>query len=229
MNIILTANGKGLRFSQKGYKTPKFLLPYKNRPIIYHIIKNLNLNSEDCLWVLLNKNIKSYETSIIKLLSQIRNEANLFWMNDTNGQATTVNNFLLANKDFSGPFWVINCDTINFSGLAKFDQSIDIGAQTFDGTGEFFSYFDDLYRPSRIAEKIEISTIASNGNYFFGSPRIFLEDYSELNSEGKELFVSDVLNVSFSKSRNVKLQHLEKDQVLVLGTPPQYEEAISRL
>ena len=47
MNIIIPIGGKGERFLNNGYKEAKPLINILGKPMIYHVLDNLKLNSKD--------------------------------------------------------------------------------------------------------------------------------------------------------------------------------------
>jgi NDP-sugar pyrophosphorylase family protein len=60
MNIIIPLGGLGERFKKEGYIKPKPLINIFGKPMIFHVIDNLNLSISDNLILIYNKELDKY-------------------------------------------------------------------------------------------------------------------------------------------------------------------------
>jgi len=113
MNIIIPIGGKGERFKNEGYTKPKPLINIFDKPMIFYILDNLNINNDDRVYIIYNTLLeKDNFTQIVKNKYPYINFIPLF--KDTSGAAETlylglkgINNGLNnSNKNI-----VLDCDT----------------------------------------------------------------------------------------------------------------------
>ena len=60
MNIIIPIGGAGERFAQENYDVPKPLIPVLGRPMIYRLLKSLDVKQEDHVRIIYNNTLKRY-------------------------------------------------------------------------------------------------------------------------------------------------------------------------
>src|SRR3989344_5784598 len=70
---VIPAGGKGTRLGRLGNYLPKSLVPLGQKPILYHIIKNLEMMSIEQIYLLVN-----YKSNLIKQYLKEENEFNNF-------------------------------------------------------------------------------------------------------------------------------------------------------
>ena len=58
--ILIPIGGLGTRFKDNDYKRPKTLINVFGEPIIYHLIKNLNINDKTLLYIVYNHEYEKY-------------------------------------------------------------------------------------------------------------------------------------------------------------------------
>ena len=88
MNIIIPLGGKGERFSKNGYLQPKPLIPIYNKKMIEHVIDNLNINSNDKIYIIYNYSLDNFNFSDI--ITNKYPNINLIKINDTKGAVETL-------------------------------------------------------------------------------------------------------------------------------------------
>jgi NDP-sugar pyrophosphorylase family protein len=67
MNIIIPLGGKGERFKKEGYISPKPLIKVLDKEIIFYVLDNLNLESNDIIFIIYNKELEHFDfENIIK-------------------------------------------------------------------------------------------------------------------------------------------------------------------
>ena len=54
MNIIIPIGGKGERFKNKGYTKSKPLIDIFEKPMIFYVLDNLNINENDQIYIIYN-------------------------------------------------------------------------------------------------------------------------------------------------------------------------------
>lgn len=226
--MIFCMAGLYQRFRDAGYAGPKYLLPFRGRPILSHVMTRLDPPG-NVLFVA-NQRERSFASAIQDALGGLV-EYPLLFVGDTSGQAETAAIGADAARDrgWDGPVLFHNVDTI-LSGrdlpaigamLATADGVIDV----FPSTSPAFSYVavDDQQRVTGIAEKVVISPYATTGLYGFRSPSAYLEWYARTVPSGKESYISDVYRAILAAGGVIRTT--SGGDTLVLGTPAEYEAA----
>ena len=60
MNIIIPLGGKGIRFSNEGYKNPKPLINIFNKCMIQYILDCISIEDGDEVFIIYNKYLEEY-------------------------------------------------------------------------------------------------------------------------------------------------------------------------
>ena len=223
--VILTINGKGSRFLEKGITQPKFMLPYQDSTIIEAILSNIKHGFKQEVEVLIGLN-ECYDhclNFISDACGALGLRCQVLLMEDSKGQADTVGIMLEHFDPADSPFWVVNCDTLVEGAWDLRHSSQGIVVEVFHSSSPKYSYIDDISEVSQIAEKKVISDLASTGNYFFGSSKLFMDLYRSTDYCG-EVYISDVINEGIRQGVPVSGAKIDEGRVLVLGTPEQYNE-----
>jgi len=116
----------------------------------------------------------------------------------TRGQAETVQRMLVAFET-SEPFLVKDCDSYFTPQTAYENHHNSVSACHVRDAGgapihnKSFVRRGDDGRIHEIVEKRVVSEWFSCGGYYFSSPRSYLWAFSELNVDGGECFISDVI------------------------------------
>ena len=109
---------------------------------------------------------------------------------------------------------------------------------TFPANSEEYSYVKtENYYVNEIVEKNVISNFATSGLYGFGNVSIFQQAYLSVlqknGFEGSEHFFSTVYKRMITNKQKVTFLHhkqlIDKNDTLVLGTPIEYQKAISKI
>lgn len=226
--VLITINGKGARFKSVGIDTPKFMLEVDGKSIIQAILENLKkgFNNSLICSIGLNEDYKRYSGYIKNLMNELGITHSLFILPDSKGQADTVRMLIELVKLKNFNFWVMNCDTI-VSSSWNMKQKSEIVVEVFNSELNCYSYIDDIRNVRRIAEKKVISNFASTGNYYFNDSEKFLELFKATNYQ-KEIFISDVINQAVKFKYTITGNLINKKDVLVLGTPEQYNDELQR-
>jgi hypothetical protein len=229
MNLILTMAGRYSRFTNEGYKFPKYLLPWGKNSILYEII--IHLNKGDAfknIYLIANKRDMIYMSHVRSIIRSLGKPVDsLFLISDTKGQAETA--YLAIKKiterhgEISGPILFHNIDTIlynrNFSNLPEIMLDYDGYIDVFKSNNHAYSYvLSDKNIVKSIAEKVLISDNATSGLYGFSNSDKFLNCYDE-----KDLYISDIYKRMLDNGDNIVIGEIsDENQTIVLGTPTEY-------
>jgi dTDP-glucose pyrophosphorylase len=229
MNLILTMAGRYSRFVNEGYRIPKYLLPWGNKPILSEILYELNKDGMfKNVFLIANKRDEIYMPHVKDILKSLNIPIeNLFLISDTDGQAETafqaIENIQNKFNEIEGPIVFHNIDTIlynrNFSNLHGLLISNDGYIDVFKSSNHNYSYvLIEDGKVQSIVEKMVISDKATSGLYGFSSVEVFYEFYSK-----DVLYISDLYQKMIKNGSKIVISemHYEKDTI-VLGTPSEY-------
>ena len=255
MNIIIPLGGKGERFKKEGYISPKPLIKVLDKEIIFYVLDNLNLESNDKIFIIYNKELEQYNfEDIIKTRSKSKSISNIFFIKldtDTKGASETINigiKHILNNNTYNiNNINNINNKTILIDGDTFYTQDILSKYRTTLQNAVFytknidptplFSYIklDDINNTNNIIdiqEKIKISDNANTGAYCFSSIHQLL-NYSQYILDNNiqfnnECYTSCIIHEMIKQKEPFIGIELNSNDVHVLGTPIQVEEFINR-
>jgi len=181
MIIIVPMAGRGARFADRGYETPKPLIPVCGRPMVHWALKSLeSLSCRRVIFIALAEHESKYQISK-QLRGSTPSPAEFVFLDRvTEGQLCTVltaASYLETDEDIL----IASADTIVVSDLSR-----DIAARSSDCRGIIsvaempgdrwsFARTDGAGRVVEVAEKVRISDLASTGLYYFSSGREFAE------------------------------------------------------
>jgi NDP-sugar pyrophosphorylase family protein len=189
MIMIVPMAGRGARFADRGFETPKPLISICGQPMVYWALKTLEtIPCGRVIFVALAEHEAKYQLS--KRLRACTQSPTTFVFLDqvTEGQLCTV---LAAARylDTDEDVLIASSDTAVVSDLARdiSNRARDchgiISVADMPGDRWSFALTDDSGRVIRVAEKVRISDLASTGLYYFSSGR-------ELVGLGRELIAA---------------------------------------
>jgi len=242
INIILCLAGKGQRFVDQGYKTPKFLLcdKFNQRTILSLIIRNLATSGVKKFFLFFNKKHQKWEDQIKHSIGEYSHlNINYFFIKDTSGQAETAykaaqiiqKQKLLSPSD---PIGFHNGDTILFnrdlnSIIKKLNQGYQGAIDTFHARSNAYSYVKISKEGTikEMQEKKVISSMASTGLYIFKSYETLLSYYKKTVFLKQEKYISEIYQTMIKQKLKIfNLHSSSKNDTLILGTPCEYEKWI---
>jgi HAD superfamily hydrolase (TIGR01549 family) len=233
MIIIIPIGGTGQRFKEHGYEDPKVLINVCNKPIISHLIDNLNTDNIDYIFIPYNAEYRNYklEKTLVNRYPKIFFK--FFCLeNNTRGAAETIN-IGINNLDEDRDIPVLCLDSDNF-------YTCDIISQ-WKGQNCIFSFHDENEEPlysyvktsdnntiTSIKEKEKISNNACTGAYGFNS-LIELKKYTSKIIENNitqksEFYTSGVINEMINDSHTFINIEILNSNYFSLGTPHQVEQ-----
>lgn len=227
MNIVIPMAGRGARFRDAGWATPKPLIEVRGEPMYSWALRGLPLELATNVILITSAELERDPRFRADLSARyghlpltVRSTPAV-----TEGQACTV---LLARDliDVTAPLMVFNADTYQHSpNLARLvrDPLVDGALSVFRAPGDKWSFVraDEGGRVLETAEKRRISGWASTGLYYFAGGRDFVAAADEMIAAGRrvngEFYVAPVYNWLIRLGANIRLDVVE--DVHVFGTP----------
>lgn len=234
MNILIPMAGAGSRFQQKGYSFPKPLIEVEGKPMIQHVVENINIEGNH-IFVVQREHYDRYNLKyLLNLISP--NCKIVFAEGITEGAACTtllakelINNdeaLVLANSD---QYIEWNSNEFMYSMIA---DDIDGGILTFKATHPKWSFvkLNKFGYVSEVAEKKPISDIATVGIYYWrkGSDYVKYAEQMIKNNirTNNEFYVCPVFNEAIKEGKKIKTFEIKK--MWGLGTPEDLDTFLKR-
>lgn len=228
LTVLIPMAGAGSRFKKAGYTLPKPLIDVNGKPMIQHVVDNLNADAQ-YVFVVQKEHYKEYNLdTYLKLM--VPDCKIVLTDGLTEGAACTtllakeyINNsrhLLIANSD-----QYVDWSSCDFMYSMLCDDA-DGGILTFEANDPKWSYVklgEDGY-VCELAEKKVISNEATVGIYYWkrGSDYVkFAEQMIAKNIRvNNEFYVAPVYNELFLEENRVKIFRANK--MYGLGTPEDY-------
>lgn len=225
VTVLIPMAGAGSRFAKVGYQLPKPLIDVDGKPMIQHVIDNLNMDAQYVFVVqkeyYQKYNLGSYLELMVPGCKIVQTDGL------TEGAACTtllakdiINNerhLLIANSD-QFVEWE-NCDFM----YSMLSDDADGGILTFEANDPKWSYVRlglDGYA-CELAEKKVISNEATVGIYYWKHGADYVRLAEQMISKNirvnNEFYVAPVYNELFLEEKRVKIFRTEK--MWGLGTP----------
>lgn len=228
LNIVIPMAGAGTRFSEAGYLDPKPLISVNGIPMIELVVNNLT-PSVDHRFIFIVQESHYQVYKLEQLLNRITKGPKIVLINGiTDGAACTVLQ-ALEHIDNSDELMIANSDQYLECDIDKYlESSFDDGLiMTMRASGEKWSYLktDHAGFVTEVAEKRQISEIATVGIYNFREGSLFVKSAREMihrdDRVNGEFYVAPVYN--YLINNNYKVAHYsigDSGQAMFgLGTP----------
>lgn len=221
ISFIICAAGKGERFKEKGFSSPKPLINLKGKTMLERSIESLKLQPNDQLIII---SLKAHE-----LKKKFEGTICAEWIEIEDVTGGQLETFLCARDIIKNEKIVIyNCDTYFASDVLR--ESIE--NDSYDGLipcsiapGDCWSFcrVDEAFNILEVTEKVRISEWASVGYYYFKrkSQLIELAEEEVKNATTKESFVAPLYQRYLELG--LKLKMIPVDEFLPFGTVEQVE------
>ena len=232
MIIIIPIGGVGRRFKDNGYTKPKALIHIFDKPILFYLIDNLNLDNIEYIYIPYNKEYKLYnfEELLIKKYPHIYFKFSCL-QNNTRGAAETIN-IALNNliEDDNKPILCLDCDSFYLCDIVS-KWNGDNCIFTFKDVNKkaIYSYIecDNKNNIINIKEKEKISDFACSGGYGFDSIQT-LKKYTtkiiEKNIMQKnEFYTSGVIKEMIKDRYKFQKKEIDRELFVTLGIPNDIE------
>lgn len=227
MKVIIPMAGLGTRFANKGFKNPKPFIDIYGQPMIRRVVDSINLPQVEHIFIARQEHIEEFN------LADIFSDLNIKILpihETTEGAAISVSmtrkffrydeEILIVNSD-----QLFHYDSRQVADITK--QSVDGCIWCFYGNGPKWSYVkvDSNNLVTEVAEKKQISNIATGGMYYWKSFYNFLDCTDQMveanDRVNNEFYVAPVYNYMqpFQKTVTRMLNGIDQ-----LGTPEDLQE-----
>lgn len=237
INIVIPMAGAGSRFAKAGYTKPKPFIDVLGKPMICHVLDNLNI--PDSKFILLAR--KEHYQSEPETIQWIKDNYNVeFVLIDklTEGAACTVlHAHRLINNDT--PLLIANSDQIvdmNVSDYIKDseDRNLDGSVLCFVDAELnpkwSFAKIDNNGIILEIKEKQPISEFATVGIYYFAKGNIFVSNAIDMivrnERVNNEFYVAPVYNYAIASGDRFGIYNIDMSQMHGTGTPEDLDKYI---
>jgi HAD superfamily hydrolase (TIGR01509 family) len=230
INIVIPMAGRGSRFLTENYTVPKPLIDIRGKPMIQHVVENLNIDG-NYIFIIQKEHEKLY--GVTKILKTIVPECKVIQTDGvTEGAACTV---LLAREyiDNDIPLLLSNSDQYlewdsnEFLYTAEAD-GVDGCISTFHSDSTKWSYIklDDRGNfVNEVREKEVISNDATTGIYYWKRGSDFVKYADEMISSNirvnNEFYLCPVYNNAISDNKKITAKRCTK--MWGLGVPEDLE------
>jgi len=230
MILIIPLGGTGERFKKNNYKKPKALIKVLGKPIIFYLLDNLNLQNIDFIYIPYNKEYYNFRFEDL-LRHQYPNVNFKFLLleNNTEGALHTI--LLSLQKLNIDDCPIISFDADNFYNVDiiskwKGENKVFVFEDKSNNKLPIYSYAEHTnLNLTNIKEKEVISDFACTGCYGFNSYKLLLK-YSKIlmdnnKKQNNEFYISGVIKLMTTHNINFKLEIINKNNWICLGTPLQ--------
>jgi NDP-sugar pyrophosphorylase family protein len=225
MLLIIPMAGRGSRYANVGYTTPKPLIEINGKSMLYHAFQSVkDVPYTKVVFIALKEHERDY--GIRKLIQeQIVQDFELILLDDvTEGQLCTV---LEASAYFKQGHAILIAASDSY---IKSNIENDIKQNNIDGLisvinlpGEQWSFAktDEEGKVIEVAEKTRISDNASTGIYYFKDARLFEQMGNELINQKEttkgEYYIMPLYNKLIAQGANIRLS--QANAMWDMGTP----------
>jgi UDP-N-acetylglucosamine diphosphorylase / glucose-1-phosphate thymidylyltransferase / UDP-N-acetylgalactosamine diphosphorylase / glucosamine-1-phosphate N-acetyltransferase / galactosamine-1-phosphate N-acetyltransferase len=184
MIVVIPMAGRGSRYSDRGYQTPKPLIEVAGKPMVLWALKSLEgLPVSKYIFVVLKEHEEKF--NVKKLVSDFAGKKSQFVLIDdiTEGQLCTV---LEAKEsiDTDEDVLIASSDTFVLGDLNVDIENTDwdgiISVANLPGDRWSFAKTNDRGEVIQVTEKVRISNNASTGLYYFRKGRCLVDFASRM-------------------------------------------------
>ena len=230
MNIIIPLGGIGQRFKNEDYTQPKSLIKIFGKPMIFWVLDNLNINKDDNVIIIYNKELEKYNFE--QIINEKYNIKCIKLEKQTGGATETIMYGLksLDDKTRNRNTVCLDGDTFYKCDILEMYRN-NPGNRVFSFKTDYkepvYSYVkvDDNLNISEIAEKVKISNYANTGCYCFENGNELLYYIKLVLTLGiqqkNEYYTSCVIDTMLKDKKSFKSIVIEEKNICVLGTPLQ--------
>jgi len=227
MNIIIPIGGIGQRFKDEGYDLPKPLISALGKPMIYHVIDSLYLESTDTVHIVYHNHLKEFNfETLIKFYFPKTNIKFVSLDYLTKGAAETVLRGLetFTEDELNDNVLLLDCDTFYNDDIVAGYKSAPIKNTIFyfnsTDPNPIYSYINlDGITVTNIKEKIKISDNANTGAYGFENSRELKQYCTKVLDLDKEVYISCVYEEMLKDNKTIIGGKIESFNCV--GTPLQ--------
>jgi capsule biosynthesis phosphatase len=237
MNIIIPIGGIGKRFKNDGYCQPKPLIKALGRPIIFWVIDNLDITTEDNIFIIYRAEFIQYGFVDI-LISEFPDKKiiHIPLFHDTKGTSETVKEILISlemKEHMNKPVLIVDSDSFSEDKIvyhSRKEPKNIIYCYTDNNPEPKFSYVKTHNNyVSEIKEKVKISDRICIGSYAFSSANFLLKIILDMEKENiilkysNEFYVSSIYAYILEK-KLAPIYYIDVNSFHCLGTPVQLQD-----
>lgn len=225
MKVIVPMAGRGSRFSNVGYDTPKPLIQTAGKPMILWALESLKeVDYDEIIFIVLKEHEEQFNVSKM-ITSSIPVKTSFVFIDEvTDGQLCTV---LCAKTYFDGsPILIAASDTYIVSDISE-----TISTSNADGIisvanleGDQWSFAKTQEGSTKVidvAEKTRISDWASTGLYYFSDSKCFCEIAEKMIQEKEttkgEYYIMPLYKKYLQQNKEVIIS--KASEMWDMGTP----------
>ncbi|POR55889.1 hypothetical protein B0G62_101285 [Paraburkholderia eburnea] len=229
--IIIPMVGLSSRFFKAGFTKPKFQLELSGETVFSRAVRSFEhyFDSERFLFITRpDYDTPAFVSSELERLG-IANASVTTIAHDTQGQAETVS---LGLKDTAGsePLLIFNIDTFRYDyRKPDFIDTCDGYLEVFSGEGDHWSFVEPGAENSvlRTTEKERISSLCSDGLYYFKTRDLFETALSEARAKNEttkgEFYIAPLYNTLIKSGASIKYEEIALSEIDFCGTPDEFE------
>ena len=233
-SLMIPAAGKGSRFKEKGFKSPKPLIKVSDKAMIIQAIDDMP--KFERLKVVLRKNLPNLDEIIFSLKNQYSDIKYNILEDETSGQATTCLNSI-DKEDIEKPLTISACDNGVIYKFQEFydlyeDKNFDIivwGCKNYPGAiknPHMYGWIDEKHN---VIKSVSVKKPLKNpkqdsviiGTFTFKKAKFFVEAAEDMINKNQkvngEFFVDSCINNAIALGYKVALFNV--DYFLCWGTP----------
>tara|TARA_Y100000766_G_C18876237_1_gene590936 strand:- start:538 stop:1251 length:714 start_codon:yes stop_codon:yes gene_type:complete len=224
MIVVIPMAGRGSRYSNFGYSTPKPLIKINEKPMLYYAFNSVRkIKYDKVVFIALKEHHEEY--NLDKLIrNEIVFDFELILLDEiTEGQLCTV----LKAKDYfekgKGILIAASDSYVESNIHLELDCKCDglISVANLEGDNWSFARTDKENRVIEVSEKERISEYASTGIYYFSDAKVFEIEAERLISNNEttknEYYVMPVYQKLINNNKLIKLSHAKS--MWDMGTP----------
>lgn len=227
LNIVIPMAGAGSRFAEQGYAVPKPLIMFNGKTMIEHVVDNLNIDAQ-YTFIVQQEHLDKFNAGSV--LRNIVPNCNIVPLNGVTDGAARSLLFAKGYINNVDPLLIVNSDNLiewhNIDVMKSFEDK-DGGIILIKAEGPKWSYAatDENDFATEIAEKIQISTNATTGHYYWRKGSDFVKCAEEMirrNIKYKnEFYIAPVYNIAIEQGQKIYTRHAKK--FWSVGTPEDLE------
>lgn len=229
LNIIIPMAGRGDRMKQAGYTDSKPMIDVLGKPMIQHVIENINLPDAKYWFIVQAQDDRRY--NLDRFLSKLVNDCNVYMLPKISQGAAESVMYLHSYIDNDNPILIVNSDQVihwNIDPYKNLDE-VDGCIWCFKADSDKFSYAkSENGRVTEVAEKKVISEDATAGAYYWKRGSDFVKAAWDMMKKdirtNNEFYVAPVYNQALDKNIIIR----EVIGVDHLGTPEELQDYIKR-
>lgn len=235
VDLVFCMAGLYQRFRDAGYTTPKYLLPWRGRSVLAHILAHIVPHAVfERVVLIANQRDEAHADAILAATADFGlTPGDLHFIGDTDGQATTARIGVECLGTSDRPVAFHNVDTLisarNWALLAEVLSDCAGCIDVFPADEPCFSYVavDEQDLVLDMQEKVVISPHATSGFYAFHSAAAFVDDCRSCQQSRGERYISDVYRRMLARGERLGILRGRRDKTLIFGTPAQYEALVA--